>query len=93
MNAELPPFENGEHNSRPWLSPFNFGISYRGLGILGVADVLRQNSITSTNSVTSDIFDEVDDRDQRRSTLINVKDQNKTMLLQVCFTAIPKHLM
>ena len=55
----------------------------------GVCDIpdgfttTRQNSVASTNSVTSDIFDEVDERDQRRSTLITTSDTNKTMLFQV----------
>ena len=60
--------------------------SYYLPGVCDIPDgftTTRQNSVASTNSVTSDIFDEVDERDQRRSTLITTSDTNKTMLFQV----------
>lgn len=49
----------------------------------GVMGSSRQGSNASTNSLTSDIFDEADERDGRRSTLISSRDTNKTMLFQV----------
>lgn len=50
----------------------------------GEEGTARQSSLASMHSVTSDIFDEADDKtDQRRSTLITTHDTNKTMLFQV----------
>ncbi|XP_067949945.1 TBC1 domain family member 4-like [Watersipora subatra] len=54
----------------------------------GVSDsedyATRHSSFASANSVTSDVFDEVDERgDTRRSTLISTQDTNKTMLFQI----------